>query len=65
MTDQELILFLTRKNAELEQQNESLKKDANKYADWWLASTREVAELKIKVAKLEKAEISQHLDTLC
>jgi|LakMenEpi03Aug12_release.lakeMendotaPanAssembly.Ray.scaffolds.fasta_scaffold4104602_1 hypothetical protein len=49
MTDKELILFLTRKNAELEQQNESYKKDANKYADWWLASTREVAELKLQL----------------
>jgi len=56
MTDQELILFLTRKNAELEQQNESYKKDANKYADWWLASTKEVAELKIELAILEKFE---------
>tara|TARA_R110000868_G_scaffold87158_1_gene243979 strand:+ start:1282 stop:1455 length:174 start_codon:yes stop_codon:yes gene_type:complete len=49
MTDQELILFLTRKNAELESLKESYKKDAQKYADYWLASTKEVTELKLKL----------------
>ena len=49
MTDQEIIMHQARKIAELESQRDFYKKESNKYADWWLASTSEVTELKLKL----------------
>lgn len=49
MTDQEIIIYQARKIAELETERDYFKKDANKYLDWWLASTKEVAELKLQL----------------
>lgn len=50
MTDQEIIIHQARKIAELESLTDFYKKESNKYADWWLASTSEVTELKLQLS---------------
>ena len=57
MTDQELILHLTRKNAELEKDVVYYKEEYNKYSKWWLDVCKELKELKSNLSNPELKEV--------
>lgn len=53
MTDEQLILHLTRKNAELEERVIYLNREADKVTRYWLDSTNEVKTLKEEILSLQ------------
>ncbi len=57
MTDKELILHLTRKNAELEKDVVYYKEEYNKYSKWWLDVCKELKELKSNLSDSESKEV--------
>jgi hypothetical protein len=57
MTDQELILHLTRKNAQLEKDVVYYKEEYNKYSKWWLDVCKELKELKSNLSNPELKEV--------
>jgi len=64
MTDEQLILHLTRKNAELEERVKDITTESEKYRNWWFKGSEEIKQLKIELLALQKELIKDDLESI-
>lgn len=64
MTDEQLILHLTRKNAELEEKVKDITTESEKYRNWWFEGSEEIKQLKIELLALQKELIKDDLESI-